>query len=54
MFQNFDPKRMVIGEQKMSRRSALAGLGGFGALAGASALTGAGVMASSTAQAAKS
>jgi hypothetical protein len=37
MFQNFDPTRMVLGEQTMSRRSALAGLGGLGAVAALSA-----------------
>ena len=54
MFQNFDPTKMVIGEQKISRRSALAGLGGLGALAGASALTGAASVYPKQAQAAKS
>jgi hypothetical protein len=54
MFQNFDPNKSVLGEQKISRRSALAGLGGLGALAGASVLTGAASMYSQQAQAAKS
>ena len=37
MFQNLDPRKMVLGEQKMNRRSALAGLGGLGAAAALSA-----------------